>query len=166
MTLPGGPLLVEWREDDHVWMTGPVETEFEGAIDPETLAWTVTARARRDGWSMIVTFGCRLNALESEVMRQRAEAAGLGDAVLVNTCAVTAEAVRQARQAIRRARREQPGREDRRLRLRRADRPGKLCGDARGRSRPRQRGEADGRPPIAISASASTRRSASTTSCR
>ena len=55
-----------------------------------------------------LTFGCRLNALESEVMRERAEAAGLGDALLVNTCAVTAEAVRQARQAIRRARRENP----------------------------------------------------------
>ncbi len=40
VTLPGGPLLVEWRDDDHVWMTGPVETEFEGTIDPETLAWT------------------------------------------------------------------------------------------------------------------------------
>ena len=55
-----------------------------------------------------LTFGCRLNALESEVMRARAEAAGVGDAVLVNTCAVTAEAVRQARQAIRRARRDNP----------------------------------------------------------
>ncbi len=57
-----------------------------------------------------LTFGCRLNALESEVMRRRAVAAGLGDALLVNTCAVTAEAVRQARQAIRRARREAPDR--------------------------------------------------------
>jgi threonylcarbamoyladenosine tRNA methylthiotransferase MtaB len=56
----------------------------------------------------VVTFGCRLNALESEVMRRRAESAGLDDAVLFNTCAVTAEAVRQARQAIRRARRERP----------------------------------------------------------
>ncbi|MCB1499991.1 MAG: tRNA (N(6)-L-threonylcarbamoyladenosine(37)-C(2))-methylthiotransferase MtaB [Bauldia sp.] len=55
-----------------------------------------------------LTFGCRLNALESEVMRARAEAAGLGDAILVNTCAVTAEAVRQARQAIRKARRDNP----------------------------------------------------------
>ncbi|HET7714606.1 MAG TPA: tRNA (N(6)-L-threonylcarbamoyladenosine(37)-C(2))-methylthiotransferase MtaB [Bauldia sp.] len=55
-----------------------------------------------------ITFGCRLNALESEVMRARAEAAGLADAVLVNTCAVTGEAVRQARQAIRKARRENP----------------------------------------------------------
>ena len=56
----------------------------------------------------IITFGCRLNAYESEVMREHANAAGLHDAVIVNTCAVTAEAVRQARQAIRKARRERP----------------------------------------------------------
>jgi threonylcarbamoyladenosine tRNA methylthiotransferase MtaB len=56
----------------------------------------------------IITFGCRLNAYESEVMREHAGAAGLTDAVIVNTCAVTAEAVRQARQAIRKARRERP----------------------------------------------------------
>jgi threonylcarbamoyladenosine tRNA methylthiotransferase MtaB len=57
----------------------------------------------------IVTFGCRLNAFESEAMRGIAAEAGLADAVIVNTCAVTAEAERQARQAIRRARRERPG---------------------------------------------------------
>jgi len=57
----------------------------------------------------ILTFGCRLNAFESEVMRGLAGAAGLEDAVIVNTCAVTSEAERQARQAIRRARRERPG---------------------------------------------------------
>lgn len=56
----------------------------------------------------IVTFGCRLNSYESEVMRAHAVKAGLADAVIVNTCAVTAEAERQARQAIRRARRERP----------------------------------------------------------
>jgi threonylcarbamoyladenosine tRNA methylthiotransferase MtaB len=56
----------------------------------------------------IVTFGCRLNAYESEVMRAHARTAGLDDAVIVNTCAVTAEAERQARQAIRRARRAKP----------------------------------------------------------
>jgi threonylcarbamoyladenosine tRNA methylthiotransferase MtaB len=56
----------------------------------------------------IITFGCRLNAYESEVMREHAAEAGLTGAVIVNTCAVTAEAVRQARQAIRRARRERP----------------------------------------------------------
>jgi len=57
----------------------------------------------------IVTFGCRLNAYESEVIRARAAEDGLSDAVVFNTCAVTAEAVRQARQAIRKARRERPG---------------------------------------------------------
>jgi len=57
----------------------------------------------------ILTFGCRLNTYESEVMRRHADAAGLTDAVIVNTCAVTAEAERQARQAIRRARRARPG---------------------------------------------------------
>ena len=55
------------------------------------------------------SFGCRLNTLESAVMRENARAAGYEDAILVNTCAVTAEAVRQARQLIRRARRERPG---------------------------------------------------------
>jgi threonylcarbamoyladenosine tRNA methylthiotransferase MtaB len=56
----------------------------------------------------VITLGCRLNAFESEVIRREANAAGLEDAVIVNTCAVTAEAERQARQAIRRARRERP----------------------------------------------------------
>ena len=57
----------------------------------------------------IITFGCRLNAFESEVIRHVATTAGLTGAVIVNTCAVTAEAERQARQAIRRARRRHPG---------------------------------------------------------
>lgn len=56
----------------------------------------------------VVTFGCRLNAFESEVMRNHASNAGLDGAIIFNTCAVTAEATRQARQAIRRKRREQP----------------------------------------------------------
>lgn len=56
-----------------------------------------------------VTFGCRLNAYETQAMGDLARAAGLGDAVVVNTCAVTAEAVRQARQQIRKLRRENPG---------------------------------------------------------
>jgi len=54
----------------------------------------------------VVTFGCRLNIAESEVIRRAA--AGLDDAVVVNTCAVTAEAARQARQSIRRIKRERP----------------------------------------------------------
>jgi threonylcarbamoyladenosine tRNA methylthiotransferase MtaB len=57
----------------------------------------------------VISFGCRLNSFESEVSKKLAEEAGLGDAIIVNTCAVTAEAVRQARQAIRKARREAPG---------------------------------------------------------
>lgn len=44
VTLPGGPLDVEWRNDDHVWMTGPVEAEFEGIVDPQTRQWSLTAR--------------------------------------------------------------------------------------------------------------------------
>jgi len=56
----------------------------------------------------IITLGCRLNAYESEVIRGHAAAAGLGETVIVNTCAVTGEAVRQARQAIRKARRANP----------------------------------------------------------
>ena len=54
------------------------------------------------------TFGCRLNTFESEIMRGHAEKAGLENAIIFNTCAVTAEATRQARQAIRKAHKEQP----------------------------------------------------------
>ena len=56
----------------------------------------------------VVTFGCRLNAAESEVIRREAERAGVCNTVVVNTCAVTAEAVRQARQSIRKLRRARP----------------------------------------------------------
>src|SRR3954453_9847908 len=56
----------------------------------------------------VITFGCRLNTYEFEVMRRHAAAAGLQNTVIVNTCAVTAEAVRQARQSIRRLARERP----------------------------------------------------------
>ena len=57
---------------------------------------------------VVITLGCRLNAYESEVMRAHANDAGLSNAVIVNTCAVTNEAVRQAAQTIRRLRRENP----------------------------------------------------------
>jgi len=57
----------------------------------------------------VLTLGCRLNAYESEVMRRHATAAGLDGTVIVNTCAVTSEAVRQAMQTVRRLRREEPG---------------------------------------------------------
>ena len=61
------------------------------------------------GAPILATLGCRLNAYESEAMREMAESAGLTGAVIVNTCAVTAEAVRKARQEIRRLARDNPG---------------------------------------------------------
>jgi threonylcarbamoyladenosine tRNA methylthiotransferase MtaB len=57
----------------------------------------------------IVTFGCRLNAFEAEVIRSKAEGAGLTDTIVINSCAVTNEAVAQARQSIRKLKRERPG---------------------------------------------------------
>lgn len=60
------------------------------------------------GPSQVITLGCRLNSYESEVMRGHAENAGLDGAIIVNTCAVTAEAVRTARQTIRRAAKDNP----------------------------------------------------------
>ncbi|MBS0363446.1 MAG: hypothetical protein JSR98_18890, partial [Proteobacteria bacterium] len=85
------------------------------AVDPKELdpGYDADAPFRDDnsagGAVEIVTFGCRLNAYESEIIRKQAAADGLSDAIVFNTCAVTAEAVRQARQAIRKARRERPG---------------------------------------------------------
>jgi len=72
----------------------------------------MTASLKRKQGVEVLTFGCRLNAFESEVMSRKAIEAGLDQlpdgAILVNTCAVTAEAVRQAKQSIRKARRENP----------------------------------------------------------
>ena len=56
----------------------------------------------------VITFGCRLNAFESEVIRHEAEGAGLSDTIVINSCAVTNEAVAQARQSIRKLKRERP----------------------------------------------------------
>ncbi|MEM1086285.1 MAG: tRNA (N(6)-L-threonylcarbamoyladenosine(37)-C(2))-methylthiotransferase MtaB [Pseudomonadota bacterium] len=58
--------------------------------------------------SQVITLGCRLNSYESEVMRGHADKAGLDNAVIINTCAVTSEAMRTARQTIRRAKRDRP----------------------------------------------------------
>jgi threonylcarbamoyladenosine tRNA methylthiotransferase MtaB len=58
---------------------------------------------------VFATLGCRLNAYETEAMKELAAAAGLQGAVVVNTCAVTAEAVRKAKQEIRKLARENPG---------------------------------------------------------
>ena len=110
----GGELEIEWRADSHVLMTGPVATSFIGEIDRTAYplmtgseppggpcdADRLHPRPRHD--VELLSFGCRLNAYESEVMRDHA--ATLSATVVVNTCAVTAEAERQARQAIRRAR--------------------------------------------------------------
>src|SRR6201985_3411103 len=65
--------------------------------------------ASRDMGVDVVTFGCRLNAFESEVIAREAEYAGLADTIVINSCAVTNEAVAQARQSIRRLKRERPG---------------------------------------------------------
>lgn len=102
-------------------MTGPAEWEFSGTFDPATGEWSRDTQGLQGSGNAdrgclmsveIVTFGCRLNTYESEVMKREADAAGLGTlkdgAIIFNTCAVTAEAVRQARQAIRKARRENP----------------------------------------------------------
>lgn len=70
----------------------------------------MSRKDRRAGRAHVMTFGCRLNAFESEVMAQVAGDAALGDVLIVNSCAVTGEAVRQTRQAIRKARRECPDR--------------------------------------------------------
>src|ERR1700744_5079427 len=56
----------------------------------------------------VITFGCRLNAFESEVIAREAEGAGLEETIVINSCAVTGEAVAQARQSIRRLKRERP----------------------------------------------------------
>ena len=58
---------------------------------------------------VLATLGCRLNAYETEAMREMADAVGLSDAVIVNTCAVTAEAVRKSQKEIRRLARDHPG---------------------------------------------------------
>ncbi|TGY89132.1 tRNA (N(6)-L-threonylcarbamoyladenosine(37)-C(2))-methylthiotransferase MtaB [Marinicauda algicola] len=77
-------------------------------VDNLAPAETRAPEAAREDGVEIVTFGCRLNSWESEVMRDHAHAAGLTDTVIVNTCAVTSNAVRQARQSIRKLRRERP----------------------------------------------------------
>src|SRR5690625_3654048 len=72
---------------------GP-DTMEPGTVEPDTVEPDTVE---------IVTFGCRLNAYESEVMRRHARAAGLQKAVVLNSCAVTAEAERQFRQADRKS---------------------------------------------------------------
>ena len=70
---------------------------------------TVMTKPKSPSSPQLITLGCRLNTYESEVMRGHATDAGLNDAVIINTCAVTSEAVRSARQTIRRAAKDNPG---------------------------------------------------------
>jgi threonylcarbamoyladenosine tRNA methylthiotransferase MtaB len=84
------------------------ETDITVPSIDSAIAAPDSARSRAAVGLQLITLGCRLNTYESEVMRGHAAAAGLGDTIVVNTCAVTAEAVRQARQTIRKARRENP----------------------------------------------------------
>lgn len=70
---------------------------------------TAMTDAKTSPSPQLITLGCRLNTYESEVMRNHASEAGLNDAVIINTCAVTSEAVRSARQTIRRAAKDNPG---------------------------------------------------------
>jgi len=95
-------------------MDAAPETLTDAAIEAEGIATDAQGEAVALSQSgegpEIVTFGCRLNAYESEVMRDHARAAGLDDLIIVNTCAVTSEAERQARQTIRRLARQHPER--------------------------------------------------------
>jgi len=87
-------------------MTDFIKIEFRDGKSHEEEV--LPPREETDGGVKVITFGCRLNTYESEVMKDHARKAGLENAIIVNTCAVTGEAERQARQTIRRARRENP----------------------------------------------------------
>jgi len=91
-------------------MSEPFETLASLALHDKaasTPANAVKSDVSKNDGLQVVTFGCRLNAYESEAIKARV--AGLENAVIVNTCAVTAEAVRQSRQQIRKLKRERPG---------------------------------------------------------
>jgi threonylcarbamoyladenosine tRNA methylthiotransferase MtaB len=87
-------------------MTDFIKIEFRDGKSHEEEV--LPPREETDGAVKVITFGCRLNTYESEVMKDHARKAGLQNAIIINTCAVTGEAERQARQTIRRARRENP----------------------------------------------------------
>ncbi len=96
-----GPLIPSPMRDEGRGDSADVDAASPSSFD------ALRMRASETGLD-VVTLGCRLNASESETMRALARRAGLDDAVIVNSCAVTGEAVRQTRQAIRRARRDRP----------------------------------------------------------
>ena len=107
VTLPGGDLAIEWREsDDHVLMTGPVDSSTRAASIPRC-----SSQRPRDVDDASRSSPSAAGSTRSNPRRSRRacrDGAGSTTLVVVNTCAVTAEAVRQARQAIRRLKRERP----------------------------------------------------------
>ncbi len=104
VTLPGGDLAIEWREsDDHILMTGPIAYEFEGALPAHLTVRGPMSEARKSSPSAAGSMPMSRKSCAARLAK-----AGLKNAIIFNTCAVTAEATRQARQAIRQARRDNP----------------------------------------------------------
>ena len=105
MTLPGGKLSIEWRErDDHVLMTGTATFEYEGRFDPALFANPSPDDERRRPHLRLPPQRLRIRSDP----RARRSAPALTDTIVINSCAVTNEAVAQARQSIRRLKRERP----------------------------------------------------------
>ena len=98
VTLTGGPLEIEWTGEGRIVMTGAAAESFRGTFDPADYG-APRSRGARD--VEVVSLGCRLKHSESETLR--AMLADAGELTVINSCAVTAEAMRQTRQAIRRA---------------------------------------------------------------
>ena len=103
MKVPSFETLAPQDEESLIF---PHPVEARSAVSKDAHPEEARSAVSKDG-PLIVTFGCRLNAYESEAIKART--AGLENTVVVNTCAVTAEAVRQSRQQIRKIRRERPG---------------------------------------------------------
>ena len=106
MKVPSFETLAALAPQDEESLIFPHPVEARSAVSKDPHPEEARSAVSKDG-PLIVTFGCRLNAYESEAIKART--AGLENTVVVNTCAVTAEAVRQSRQQIRKIRRERPG---------------------------------------------------------
>jgi len=144
VVLDGGTLSIEWLKDDHVLMTGPVALSYSGTPRQQLAAMTTvpTKTALQTEEPVegpdVMTFGCRLNAYESEVMRDHARAAGWQDAVIVNTCAVTKEGRASSPSGHPQIAPRTAPCQDRRHRLRRPDRSAEVRRHAGGRPGHRQ----------------------------
>src|SRR5262249_40129005 len=106
----GGGDAAGWRPHGRVARARrPCADDRPGGIRVRSALRSGAVQSRSNSVTVeVMTFGCRLNTYESEAIRREAQAEGLTNTVVVNTCAVTAEAVRQARQAIRKLARERP----------------------------------------------------------